>query len=176
MKSISEELNLNNQKILLRLDLTSLVLQRTFFMLAIFKKISKKISTILLMGFLFSMPISNSILCIESDGSSSIENAPLGSCLATEASNIELTASVDREHKNDAHDDCIDCTDVSLSQTLSTKLQSEFDYSIVPDILVANDTSYEVSIYTEPIVSIIPAQAYLPNQLHEHLQTIVLII
>ena len=145
-------------------------------MLKEFKKKARKVSVILLMGILLSLPISNSILCIESDGTSSIENAPLGSCLATEVANQDLSSATETDHTNDDHEDCIDCTDVSLSQTLSTKLQSELDISIVPDLVIANDSSYEIPVYTEPIVSFVPTQTYLPNQLHKHLQTIILII
>jgi len=145
-------------------------------MLETFKKISRKVSVILLTGILLSLPISNSILCIESDGTSSIENAPLGSCLATEVGIQDLSSDIEVNHSDNDHDDCIDCTDVSLSQTLSAKLQNELNVSIAPDIVIANDSSYEIPVYTEPIVSFVPTQTYLPNQLHKRLQTIVLLI
>lgn len=144
-------------------------------MLKAFRKISRKVSIPLLMGFLLSLPLSTSILCIEADGTSSIENVPLGMCEASAHSNQDSTTSKS-DSFSDEHQDCIDCTDVSLSQTLSTKVQNELDHSITPDILIAKGTSFEVPIYTEPIVSFIPFQDYTPNQLHKHLQTIVLII
>ena len=141
-----------------------------------FRRLGRFTTGFLLAAIFISLPLGNSILCIESDGTSSIENVPLGSCVATEVATQDLSSAVEVNHSDNEQEDCIDCTDVSLSQTLSTKLQSEFDYSIVPDILVADDMSYEVPIYTEPIVSFISTQANLPNQLHKHLQTIVLII
>lgn len=74
------------------------------------------------------------------------------------------------------HDECIDCTDVSLSQTFSTKLQSDMDYTMVPDAFIVASNSYEVPVYTEPIQSSLPVHNFDPNQLHKHLQTIIFLI
>lgn len=142
----------------------------------LFKKIGRFTAYVLLAALLINLPIGSSILCIESDGTSSIENAPLGSCLATEVATQDLSSSLEINYPDNVHEDCIDCTDVSLSQTLSAKHQNELNVSIVPDIVISNDLSYEIPVYTEPIVSFVPTQTYLPNQLHKHLQTIILLI
>lgn len=131
---------------------------------------------VLLLAILTSFSLNSNVLCIETDGTAAIENAPLGSCLATEAINQNNSISYEPSHSNEDHEDCIDCTDISLSQTVSAKFQSELNFSITPDIVVANDISYEVPVYTEPILSLLPEQTYFDNQLHKHLQTIILLI
>lgn len=142
----------------------------------IINKITRITSYFLLITVFATIPFSSNILCIETDGASSFENAPLGNCQASLYSNHDASASIENNSEEGTHDECIDCTDVSLSQTLSTKLQSDMDYTMVPDAFIVASTSYEVPVYTEPIKSVAPNLAFVPNQLHKHLQTIIFLI
>ena len=139
-------------------------------MLRKFKKITRQISFLLLIGIFMNLPIGNNILCIEPDGTSSVESAPLGNC---QVSNLSINST---SQTASDHEECIECTDISLTQTLSTKLQSETDYTAIPDTFFIASTSFEIPVYTEPIESIAPNLNFVSNQLHKHLQTIILLI
>ena len=138
--------------------------------------LKKKFTSIILLGaILASIPLNSQILCIESNGTSSIETAPLGVCSSTELSlnNVDL-----KTNQNNAadHEECIDCTDLSLSPTKSVKLQNDYNYSTIPDTFLIASTSFEIPVFTEPIVSFTPNLEPAPNQLHKHLQTIIFLI
>jgi len=131
-------------------------------------------SYFLLIAFLLSAPFSSNVLCIEADGSSSIETVHFSACQAAELSSVQGDIKSSRPTSHD-HDHCMDCTDLSLSQQLSAKLQNQAE-TVMPYTLFMASVSFEGPVYTEPIASFLPPQNGLPSPLKRHLQTVIFLI
>ena len=118
--------------------------------------------------------LSTGILCIESDGTASIETSVLGQCHLV-ASEHQTEEADDKENAHD-HDHCVDCSDISLSQQVLTKGQSDTEDSMSPIRVTASLGALEIVRDTKPIVMAIRRPYAIPNQHHKHLQTIIFLI
>ncbi|MAV58630.1 MAG: hypothetical protein CMG07_01600 [Candidatus Marinimicrobia bacterium] len=139
------------------------------------KKLNKLVVYLLLTAFLLIFPTSNYFLCIESNGDMSFENATFKSCKISDLSVTSVSSEVDQHHASE-HEVCVDCTDVSISQTFSTKSNSETERTVGIDNITAPSLSSNIYVDTKPIeiISDPPGLAY--NQLHKYFKSIILII
>jgi hypothetical protein len=122
---------------------------------------------ILLVGIFFNVPLSSSVFCVESDGTSSIEYSPLGIC-----QNEALLT-----HNNaDVHDECNDCTDICLSQTVPLRSHPVLSIEVVNLGLIFETMPFETLIFTEPTQSAFLDNKFIPSQITKQLQTTILLI
>lgn len=84
----------------------------------IFSFITKLLLAVILVQFHFP----SQIFCIEADGSTSIEIAPLGNCTTVEENSVSSAITQISQNCNQSHQDsvtCKNCTDIPLKQETS---------------------------------------------------------
>lgn len=139
------------------------------------KKLSSLVCYLLVGLFLLNAPLSQAVLCMETDGHSNIEFSVIGSC---EKSLCEQSQS---QNTLDSHqDNCDNCTDISLSQNFVVSkgdLQSTIPDSSFLEIAWVVDSSF-IKVEEVPVQIRFPRSSKEPfqNSPLAHRQNIVLII
>ena len=148
------------------------------------KTMTSFITKVLLALILVQFHFPSQIFCIEADGSTSIEIAPLGNCTTVEENSISSAITQISQNCNQPHQDsvtCNNCTDIPLKQEISLS-RSDSEQAT----LKALSPSY-FSLYAGEYKPYIPypTQTLLPLQLqtpqfvyhpHQTLESIILLI